>query len=199
VALLLVGLGLSLGALGCQETRMSGYHRRLPPKPRPLRPAPPDALTDALVLNVSAAPLDTNANGYPDLIHATAHLFDTRYYPSIREDGAFVFVLYAAGEVGDPEAEPLRLWRIADERLERAHARSGFGDCYRFKLSLLEDGGDILPISMGDIVCRFEPTDGRSPVYAGEVSSIQIGRRVLVPQLKWRQVTEPAAEADGQS
>jgi hypothetical protein len=184
------GLGLVWMA-GCTTTRSNaGYYRPLPPEPRPIQPAPPDARVNALVLNVSATPLDTNGNGYPDLIYATAHLFDTRYPPAIREDGSFVFVLYAAGEAGEPGANALREWRIEGDGVMQASSRSAFGDCYYFRLSLLDGGTDRLPINMADILCRFEPTDGREPTYSGEVTSIRIGRRILVPQLRWEESSE---------
>lgn len=164
----------------------TGYYRPMPPKPRPIRPAPPDARADALVLNVGAAPIDTNKNDYPDLIRATAHLFDTRYPPAIREDGVFVFHLYAAGEVSLAGAQPIRTWRI-DDTQERLLTRSAFGECYQFRLSLLADGGDTLAITAADLVCWFEPADGREPIYAGEISQIKVGSRVLLPQqYGWR-------------
>ena len=198
-----LGVGAALGLLllggmtGCQETRIAGFNRRLPPKPRPLPAVPADARANAIVLNLSAAPLDTNGNGYPDLIHATAHLFDTRYPPAIHQHGAFVFSLYTPGDVGRPGAEPLREWRIADGQLRQSVARSAFGGCYQFRLSLLEGGTDVLPIPWGDIVCRFEPAAGGAPISAGQVTSIQIGRRVVIPALRWREQTEPTAEPSG--
>ncbi|MCZ6652718.1 MAG: hypothetical protein O7D91_06785 [Planctomycetota bacterium] len=194
VAVFMLCLSVSLlAAMGCQETRTTGFRRPLPPKPRPIQRVQPNARADALVLNVSAGPLDTNGNGYPDLIHATAHLFDTRYPPAMREDGAFVFLLFVSGEVGRANAQPIRQWRIEGAELQRAQTRSAFGESYQFKLSLLADGTDTLPIAAADMVCRFEPADGRDPVYAGQISSIQLGRRVLIPQPAWRQRTEPPA------
>ena len=187
-----VGLGLVISS-GCTSSRSTAaYTRPLPPKPRPLQPAPPDARANALVVNVSAAPRDTNGNGYPDLIHATAHLFDTRYPPAIKEDGTFVFLLYASGQVGSPGVEAIHEWRIEGEALEQAHARSAFGECYRFRLSLLDGGTDRLPIGMADIQCWFEPADGRADTYAGGVTSIRIGHRILVPQLRWEESAEAA-------
>ncbi|MHC4219474.1 MAG: hypothetical protein ACYSU7_13600 [Planctomycetota bacterium] len=176
----------SLGMAGCTKTRTTGgYYRPLPPEPRPIQLAPADARANALVINVSAAPLDTNGNGYPDLIYATAHLFDTRYPPAIREEGAFMFRLYASGQAGEPGVEPIRSWRIEGDGVDQAQARSAFGECYYFRLSLLDGGTDKLPINMADIMCWFEPADGSDPTYAGEVTSIRIGRRILVPQLSW--------------
>lgn len=199
-----VGLGLGLGALGaagCQETRLtSGFHRPMPPKPRPLPRVPADARADALVVNISAAPLDTNGNGYADLILTSAHLFDRRYPAAMREDGAFVFLLYGGGDAARPGSQPLHEWRIEDEALRQSYVRSAFGVGYRFRLSLLDGGTDALPITTADIVCRFEPADGRPAVYPSEVSSIQMGLRSRPRQpFKWREEVEPRAEADGGS
>ena len=83
----------------CEQSKTVAYYRPLPPKPRPLKPAPPDARADALVLNVSAAPMDTDGNGYPDLVHATVHLFDRRYPPAIYEEGAFTFAMFSPGDM----------------------------------------------------------------------------------------------------
>lgn len=175
---------------------VTGYYRPLPPKPRPLQPAPPDARADALVLNVGVAPVDTNNNGYPDLIRATAHLFDTRYPSAISEDGAFVFQLFGPEQVGQSDARPIRGWRI-DDTAKRL-TRSAFGDCYQFGLSLLTDGGDSLPDSSADLVCWFEPADGRTPIYAGQISSIRVGRRVLLPTHAQRNEERlPPAKAGG--
>ena len=118
-------LALTLAALvSCQETRITGYQRPLRPTLRRPQAVPADARVDALVLNVSISPIDTNANGYPDLLAATAYLFDTRYRPSIREQGAFVFLLYAPGEVSTPDSKPIWKWRIEGEKLLRSQTRS---------------------------------------------------------------------------
>jgi hypothetical protein len=134
-----------------------------------------------MVLNVEASPIDSDGNGCPDLIRATVHLFDTRYAPPIHEDGAIVFVLYPSGAAGQAGTQPLREWRFAEERLAETRGRSRFGYCYRFQLSLLDEGTDAMEVSMADLACRFEPSDGRAPARAGGVATIQIGRRVLMP------------------
>ncbi len=190
-------VALCLGAIvaaGCENSRMTtGYYRPLPPKPRPLVPPPPDARADALVLAVSTTPTDTNGNGYPDLIRATAHLFDTRYPPAIREDGAFVFQLYATGDVGRADAEPVRRWQINRDECLQMRAPSAFGGCYQFNLSLLDEGPDSLPFEFADMVCWFEPADGRAPVYSGQISSIQVGQRVFIPRFEWKVAQDPPA------
>ena len=125
-----VGLALGLGAAGCQETRTaSGFRRPMPPKPRPLPRVPADARANALVLNVSAAPMDTNGNGYADLILASAHLFDRRYPPAMHEDGAFVFLLYGGGDVARPGSRPIHEWRIEGELLRQSYVRVGSTRC----------------------------------------------------------------------
>ena len=180
---------------GCETTRLSGYYRPLPPKPRPLQPAPPDARADALVLNVSPAPQDTDGNGYPDLINATAHLFDRRYPPAIYQDGAFIFAMFAPGDVSRPGAEPLHEWRVDNEQFQRARGRSAFGQCYRFRLSMLDNGGtDEVALPVADIVCVFEPADRGEPTWSGEVATIQIGRRVRVPRFHWQVERDPSTD-----
>jgi hypothetical protein len=175
---------------------MPGYGRPLPPRTRPLRPAPPGARADALLLSVTPTPDDTNGNGYPDLIFATVHLFDRRYPPSIAEDGAIVFRLYAAGTVGTPGAGPIRTWRYEGGSLRAVRQNAPIGVCHMFRPSLLEGGGtDVLPIASADLVCCFEPADGRPVLYAGETGTIQVGRRVIVPQARWRELSEPQPQA----
>ena len=188
---------LAIGVAGCQsEKRAATYYRPLPPKPHPMKPAPPDARVNAMVLNVSASPLDTDGNGYPDLIHATAHLFDRRYPPAIYEKGGFTFALFAPGDVSRPGAEPIHEWRIEDERFQAACGRSAFGQCFRFRLSLLEnDGTDKIALAMADLICVFEPADGGEPTWSGEVATIQIGHRVRIHGMRWREINDPASES----
>lgn len=173
---------LALALAGCTTVGDAGASGRpAPARPRPAQPAPAGARADALVMNVDAAPLDTDGNGYADLIRATVHLFDTRYPPPIHEDGACVFSLYACGAAGRPGSQALRQWRFAEGELAAARGRSRFGDCYRFQLSLIEGGGDAIEVSMADLSCRFEPVGGERPTLAGGVATIQIGRRVAMP------------------
>ncbi len=190
-----LGLALVLGAaasVGCQETWVTARPPALPPaNPPRLRPPPGDARATAVVLNVDPSPVDTNGNGYADQLFATAHVFDRRYPLPIREDGAFVFELYPVGTAGRDGATPIHSWRIEGPALVVCQARSGVGACYQFRPSLLDGGTDRLLIADADLVCRFEPADGRAPVYAGEVATLQVGRRVLIPQPRWREITEP--------
>jgi hypothetical protein len=136
--------------------------------------------------------VDTNGNGYADQIFATAHLFDRRYPLSIFENGAFVLELYPVGRARASDEPPVHQWRIEGELLRQCQARSGVGPCYQFRPSLLDGGTDQLAIVEADLVCRFEPADGRAPVYAGEVATLQVGRRVLIPQTRWREAEVPA-------
>lgn len=191
VALLLLQL-----AAGCQETLITHRTPPLAPmSPARQRPAPADAVANALVLSVHPGLIDTNGNGYPDEFLATAYLIDRRYPPPLREDGAFVFELFTVGDAGRPGLEPIHRWRIEGEALKLCYARAGAGVCYQFRPSLLDGGTDELSMSYADLRCRFEPADGRPPVYAGEVATLQVGRRVLVPQERWQEIADPAPAA----
>lgn len=182
-------LGVAVTLLGCQTSRTIVYQRPLPPKPRKAQPPPPDAKTNAVVLTLGAAPRDTNGNGYPDMIHATTHLFDRRYAPPLHEDGSFVFELYAPGE--SATGEPLHSWLYEGDDVLIARGLSGFGFCYRFRLSLLDSGGtDQLGVSMADMVCRFVPAEADASTVNSEATTLQMGR-VLVPQLTWREQRSP--------
>jgi len=120
------------------------------------------------------------------------HLFDRRYPPAIYQEGAFIFAMFAPGEVSRRGAEPIREWRITD--LEKIRGRSAFGECYRFRLSLLDDGGtDELNLPIADVVCVFEPADGGEPTWSGAVATIQVGQRVLIPQFNWREHRESSS------
>ena len=82
-----------------------------------------------------------------------------------------------------------------DERLQEARGRSAFGECYHFRLSLLEnDSTDELDLAMADLICVFEPSDGGEPTWSGEVASIQVGHRVRIHGMQWRQTTDPASD-----
>jgi hypothetical protein len=146
-----------------------------PPREAPLTPG--SARANAMALRVGAKPLDTDNNGYPDLIEVEANLFAQPYPTPIHEDGAFVFVLYRPGESGLAEAQPLARWRIEGAAQRRSRSASDlFGPGYRFALSLLDAGGDAMPATRADLVCWFESADGGSPVQSRGVRSIQVGR-----------------------
>ena len=81
------------------------------------------------MLSVSVAGLDTNGNGDPGLIPATARRFDRRYPPAIYEEGGFTVAMFAPGDVSRAGAEPIHEWLIVDERLQAARGRSAFGEC----------------------------------------------------------------------
>ncbi len=99
--------------------------------------------------------------------------------------------MFAPGDVSRPGAEPIHEWLIVDERLQAARGRSAFGECYRFRLSLLEnDGTDRLDLAMADLICVFEPADGGEPTWSGAVATIQIGHRVRIPGMRWREIED---------
>jgi len=182
-AMVLIGV---MTLTGCQVTPS------IWPDPRPIPQAPADARADAIVMMLGVSPRDTNGNGYPDLIAATTYLFDRRYSPPLYQAGSLIFELYPPGDAGRAGVEPLRTWRYDAESAAKARRSSGFGPCYRFRLSLLDDGGsDEIHFRTADMVCRFEPADGSAPSVRSEVSTLQMAS-VLVPELSWIEHQDPA-------
>lgn len=168
-----------LGSGGCGrdvKVTHTGGSGPMPPKPRPVEPAPAGAKANAVVLQVAPKPRDTNGNGYPDLIEVAAYLFAKPHPTPIYEDGVFVFTLYIAGQSDRPGAIPICEWRIGGEQLESAKVgQTLYGLTYAINLSLLTTSGDTFPLMPADLICRFEPADGREPVVRREVHTIQIG------------------------
>lgn len=164
---------------GCQVERVSSSDGRpLPPPPREAPVPPPAAKANQMAFFVGTKPDDTNGNGYPDLIAVTVMLVAAPHPTPIRQDGSFVFMLYEAGSLGQPQAKPLAVWRREGVEIRRAMARALAGPCYQFQLSLLESGGDRLLFDSADLVCRFEPADGSAAVQSTGVRTIQLGRKV---------------------
>jgi hypothetical protein len=162
----------------CQTERVSSSDGRpLPPAPLPAQPVPAGTKADRMVFMVGSKPDDTNGNGYPDSVKATVALFSLQHPTSIRQDGAFVFTMYSPGQSTTPEIKPLGLWRIEGDTLNKTMDLAQYGPFYRFQLSLLDVGDDRLPLERADLVCRFEPSDGSTPVKCDGVRTIQIGRR----------------------
>lgn len=162
----------------CETERITTSDGRpLPPTPRPVQAPPPGLKADRMVFMVGSKPDDTNGNGYPDSIKASVALFSTRHPTSIREDGAFVFTMYPPGQINVPQVKPLGEWRITGQALAQTMDMAQYGPFYRIQLSLLEVGDDRLPLERADLVCRFEPADGSTPISSDGVRTIQIGRR----------------------
>jgi hypothetical protein len=150
----------------------------LPPAPNQAPQAPQDTRADRMVFSVGSKPDDTNNNGYPDTIRASVALFSSQHPTALRNDGAFVFTLCPQGTIGEADIKPIASWRIEKDSPHRALTRTLAGPAYLFNLSLLDAGGDRLPLDRADIICRFEPTDGSAPVNCDGVRTIQIGRRM---------------------
>ena len=132
---------------------------------------------DRMVFMVCSKPDDTNNNGFPDSISATVALFSTQFPTSLRQPGSFVFELYVQGESGGSDSKPARTWRVPGDNV-RNYAAAQYGPYYRFELSLLENGGDRMPLDRADLICRFEPDDKSASVQSAGVRTIQIGRRM---------------------
>jgi hypothetical protein len=121
---------------------------------------------------------DSDGNGYPDRIHATAALFAVPHEMAIEANGAFVLTLFERGDVHNPEAEPIGEWRFEGEQLVDARRSTLYGVAYQLQLNLLDLGTDRLPPMIGDLRGRYEPADGGPAIETSdELRPVQIGRR----------------------
>ena len=177
----------------CQTDRVTtsdGWQMPPPPKPMPM---PPSSLkADRMAFMVGSKPDDTDNNGFPDAIRASVALFSTSHPTALREDGAFVFMLYPQGRSNGSDSKPIAQWRITGDALKNTQAMAQYGPCYLFTLSLLDPSargdngekksetgsGDQLPLDRADMICRFEPNDGSPAVLSSGVRTIQIGARM---------------------
>jgi hypothetical protein len=174
-----IALGLLLCTpAGCTTERIiRSEGGPLPPEPRPLPAVPAGVVPTQMAFVVGSKPQDANGNGFPDLVAVTVYLFAPPHRAAIEGDGTIVVSMYAMGQFGQPDVEPLAVWTRGGAELQAARVRALYGLGYQFQLSLLEGGSDVFPLSQVDLVCRFEPLDGSPPIHSTGVRTIQIGRR----------------------
>lgn len=165
--------------MGCQTEKVTtsdGW--RMPPTPRQA-PQPPASLrADRMVFTVGSKPDDTNNNGFPDAIQVSVALFSSQHPTALQQDGTFAFTMYRQGEFGTNDVKPIYEWTLDKAQVQSAQARTYAGPCYLFNLSLMDLGTDRLPLERADLVCTFQPDDGREAVHSDGVRTIQIGRRM---------------------
>lgn len=163
---------------GCETERVTTSDGRpMAGRPRPAPSTPQSARITRMAFMVGSKPEDTTGNGYPDLIRATVVLFAEPHPTSVSGDGTFEFRLFPFGTVGQGDAEPLASWRFEGEDVQRTLARGLYGPAHQFQLSLLEVGGDVLPLQSVDLRCTFIPANGDPPVHSDGARPIRIGRR----------------------
>ena len=176
--LLLILVILTAFLTGCQtETIARGVSRPMPAKPHAPPPVPEGALVNRMVFMVGSKPIDTDGNGYPDRIDTNVTFFSTPHPSPLWEDGRVVFSMFIKGEAFLENAVPIVEWSFESDALLKARSVSQVGRQYRMSLSLYKTGTDRLPFGVVDLICRFEPSDGRAPIVCSGVRSLQIGRR----------------------
>ncbi len=163
---------------GCQtETIARGVSRPMPGVPHEAPPVPEGALVNRMVFMVGSKPIDTDGNGYPDRIDTNVTFFSIPHPSPLWEDGRVVFSMYIKGEAYLEDAIPIVEWSYEDDALLQSRSVSQVGRQYRMALNLYKTGTDRLPFGEVDLVCRFEPADGRDPIVCNGVRTLQIGRR----------------------
>lgn len=161
--------------LGCKTTKVEySSARPMPPDPKPAKAVPSSAKANTMALMVEGKPTDTDGNGYPDLIVANMYLFSLPHYSPMFEDGTFVFSLRYDEDPSTQEFVYIAQWEMNASELERG--RNIYGPVHVAKLSLLETGGDRIPAISANLLCRFEPADGREAVRPNGVHWVQLGR-----------------------
>lgn len=183
-AALVAGAAVVLAGIGCQtETVSMSDGRALPPEPRSAPVTPDTAVPNRMLLGVASKPIDTDGNGFPDMIMVSVHLFAEPHPSPIFEDGTFTFALYRAGTYNARNAQPIAKWTITGDRLEQAKTRSLAGPMYNFRLNLNESGGDRYPLQGVDLAATF--VSSKRPdvtVKPGGLISMQIGREGVALQ-----------------
>ena len=167
----------ALAGTACQTTVTEGSHARpMPSKPIAPPPVPSDAQVSAMTfMMLSPKARDTTGNGRADLIVIETYLFAEPYPSPVFAPGEFVFELFPIGGAGEPGVKPVATWRFAGPAAESARIVAMAGACYRFSLSLLDNHGtDVLPFNAASLTARFEPADGRPPIKAGGVVTVQL-------------------------
>lgn len=178
VFLLSVLAMLMVPLTGCQtETIGRGVSRPMPAVPHDPPPVPDGSLVNRMVFMVGSKPIDTDGNGYPDRIDTNVTFFAYPHPTPLWEEGKVVFSMFIKGEANIENAAPIVEWSFEHETLVAARSMSQVGRQYRMALSLYKTGTDRLPFGEVDLICRFEPADGRPPVVCSGVRSLQIGRR----------------------
>lgn len=161
--------------LGCKTTKVEySSARPMPPDPRPAKAVPSSAKANTMALMVEGKPTDTDGNGYPDLIVANMYLFSLPYTSPMFEDGTFVFSLRYDVDPSSQEFAYIAEWKLIASELERG--RNIYGPVHVARLSLLETGGDRFPLISANLLCRFEPADGREAVRPSGVHWVQLGK-----------------------
>jgi len=133
-------------------------------------PPPPSDARATSVQIFAAAPRDTNANGFGDTIAVTVYLWEEQRYPlPITVPGEMRFALK------DSSGTVMSEWVFSAEDTEGASQMMAPGPGYRFDLSVLDKGGDVLEGGEALLSVEFRPASGRPVRSAGGVA-LRLGR-----------------------
>lgn len=173
-----------LVAAGCQTVKVhSSDGRPMPPKPQRVPDVPAGVTANRVAMMIGAKPEDSDGNGYPDLIVTETYLFAEPHPKPLHEEGTFVFELFPTGRPVT-ESDLIARWTIGPEDSKRARAAAPFGPCYVFNLNIGDVRSDVLPLMMANLMCRFEPADGRESIRSRGLHAIQIGRRTSAASVR---------------
>jgi hypothetical protein len=169
------GLSLAIAALlfgGCQTVRETSDGRPMPPSPVEAPQTPQAAPINAIALMFGPKPIDTDADGRPDLIEVEVYLFSRPFPSPTYADGSLRFELFAPGAAGS--GQPLGTWQFDAAQLLPRRSRSLFGPCYQVQLNLRAIGLAKVPLDAADLRTSFLPADGGTPVQARSVERIAL-------------------------
>ena len=173
----------TIAVAGCRTTVISTSDGRpMPPEPRPAPEVPADAEVNAMAMFVSTKAMDSNGNGYPDVINAEVFLFSKPHPSPMYEEGRFIFALYPVGENIPDDPPIIAAWHMGAEAVRDARFETTMMKGHAFRLCMLDADilapfGDRYPLMSANLQCRFEPSTGTEAVETVEVYWIQIGKR----------------------
>jgi len=163
---LLIAAALASASAGCVSDGPSPPTRQTP---RPPEPQPAGIMPKLVDLAATRYARDSDKNGYADEIAVTAFLFAPPHNAPLVVPGEFRFSMLKL------DGSKFGEWVFDAEQSAAAVERLLPGPGYRFLLSLLDRGTDMIPSEDVQLICVFQPTAGE-PVRGRNPIRVTVGQ-----------------------